>query len=61
MSRRRFSDDAFLNYLTERNLLLNSKIKIVKIEDFDQSITIEILGKTEILSKKASDKILVKH
>lgn len=55
------SDDAFLNYLTERNLLLNSKIKIVKIEDFDQSITIEILGKTEILSKKASDKILVKH
>lgn len=55
------SDDAFLNYLTERNLLLNSKIKIVKIEDFDQSITIEILGKTEILSKKASDKILVKY
>lgn len=55
------SDDAFLNYLTERNLLLNSKIKIVKIEDFDQSITIEILGKIEILSKKASDKILVKH
>ncbi len=55
------SDDAFPNHLTERNLLLNSKIKIVKIEDFDQSITIEILGKTEILSKKASDKILVKH
>jgi len=55
------SDDAFLNYLTERKLLLNTKIKIVKIEDFDQSVTVEIAGKTEILSKKATEKILVKH
>jgi DtxR family Mn-dependent transcriptional regulator len=54
------SDDAFLNYLTERKLLLNKKIKIIKIENFDQSITVEVDGKQEILSLKATDKILVK-
>jgi DtxR family Mn-dependent transcriptional regulator len=54
------SDDAFLNYLTERNLLLNKKIKIIKIENFDKSITIEVDGKQEVLSRKATEKILVK-
>jgi len=54
------SDDAFLNYLTDRNLLLNTKIEIIKIEDFDKSMTIEIAGKKDILSKKATEKILVK-
>ncbi|WP_407404681.1 metal-dependent transcriptional regulator [Chryseobacterium sp.] len=55
------SDDAFLNYLTERKILLNTKLKIIKIEDFDKSITVEIDGKKEVLSKKATDKILVKR
>jgi len=54
------SDDAFLNYLTERKLLLNTKIKITKIENFDRSVTVEVEGKQEILSKKATEKILVK-
>ncbi|WP_294225483.1 MULTISPECIES: metal-dependent transcriptional regulator [Chryseobacterium] len=54
------SDDSFLNYLTERNLLLNKKIGILKIESFDKSFTIEVDGKQEILSRKATDKILVK-
>ncbi|WP_294203492.1 metal-dependent transcriptional regulator [uncultured Chryseobacterium sp.] len=54
------SDDAFLNYLTERNLLLNKKIGILKVESFDKSFTIEVDGKQEILSRKATDKILVK-
>ncbi len=54
------SDDAFLNYLTERNLLLNKEIHIIKIESFDRSMTVEIEGKQEILSRKATDKILVK-
>lgn len=54
------SDDAFLNYLTERKLLLNTKIKIVKIEDFDESVTVEVGEKQEVLSKKATEKILVK-
>jgi DtxR family Mn-dependent transcriptional regulator len=54
------SDDAFLTYLNDRKLLLNSKVKIIKIESFDLSMTIEIDGKIEILSKKATEKILVK-
>lgn len=54
------SDDAFLTYLNDRKLLLNTKVKIVKIESFDKSMTIEIEGKKEILSKKAAEKILVK-
>lgn len=54
------SDDAFLSYLNERKLLLNTKIKVIKIEDFDKSMTIEIGNKKEILSKKATEKILVK-
>jgi DtxR family transcriptional regulator, Mn-dependent transcriptional regulator len=54
------SDDAFLNYLTERKLLLNTKIKIIKIENFDKSVTVEVVGKQEVLSRKATEKILVK-
>nr|WP_314491130.1 metal-dependent transcriptional regulator [uncultured Chryseobacterium sp.] len=54
------SDDAFLNYLTERKLLLHTKIKIIKIEDFDRSVTVEVDGKQEVLSKKATEKILVR-
>jgi DtxR family Mn-dependent transcriptional regulator len=55
------SDDAFLNYLTERNLFLNKKIKVLKLESFDKSMTVEVDGKQEILSRKATDKILVKN
>jgi len=54
------SDDAFLTYLNDRKLLLNTKVKVVKVESFDKSMTIEIDGKTEILSKKATEKILIK-
>ncbi|WP_300690682.1 metal-dependent transcriptional regulator [Chryseobacterium sp.] len=54
------SDDAFLNYLNDRKLLLNTKVKVLKVESFDKSMAIEIDGKTEILSKKATEKILVK-
>lgn len=54
------SDDAFLSYLNERKLLLDTKIRVIKIENFDKSMTIEIEGKKEILSKKATEKILVR-
>lgn len=53
------SDDGFLSYLTERKLLLNTKIKVIKTESFDKSMTIEVDDKREILSKKATEKILV--
>jgi len=54
------SDDGFLSYLNERKLLLNTKIRIVKIEDFDKSMTIEIGNSKEVLSRKATEIILVK-
>ncbi|MBL1220959.1 metal-dependent transcriptional regulator [Chryseobacterium sp. L7] len=54
------SDDGFLSYLNERKLLLNTKIKVIKIEDFDKSMTIEIGSHKETISRKATEIILVK-
>ena len=54
------SDDGFLSYLNERKLLLNTKIKVIKIEEFDKSMTIEIGNTKEVLSRKATEIILVK-
>ncbi|MDP9959787.1 metal-dependent transcriptional regulator [Chryseobacterium lathyri] len=54
------SDDGFLSYLNDRKLLLNTRIRVVKIEDFDKSMTIEIGNSKEILSRKATEIILVK-
>ena len=55
-----YSDDAFLNYLNSRNINLEMRIKVEKVEAFDQSMTIVIDGKKEILSVSATDKMLVK-
>lgn len=54
------SDDGFLTYLTDKNLLLNTEIVVLKIENFDKSMTIEINNSKEILSRQATEKILVK-
>ena len=53
------SSDEFLTYLNHRNLSLNSELKILEVEKFDQSMKIEFSGKTETLSKMVCDKILV--
>lgn len=53
------SSDDFLTYLNHRNLSLNSELKILEVEKFDQSMKIEFDGKTETLSKMVCDKILV--
>ena len=53
------SSDDFLTYLNHRNLSLNSELKILEVERFDQSMKIEFDGKTETLSKMVCDKILV--
>ena len=53
------SSDEFLTYLNHRNLSLNSELKILEVEKFDQSMKIEFSGKTEILSEIVCDKILV--
>jgi len=54
-----FSDDSLLNYLNERTIHLDSELTILRIENFDQSMQVEHKGKTEILSKNATDKMLV--
>lgn len=54
------SDDGFLTYLTDKNLLLNTEISVLKIENFDKSMTIEINNSKEMLSRQATEKILVK-
>ena len=53
------SSDEFLTYLNHRNLSLNSELKILEVEKFDQSMKIEFGGNTETLSKMVCDKILV--
>ena len=53
------SSDEFLTYLNHRNLSLNSELKILGVEKFDQSMKIEFSEKTETLSKMVCDKILV--
>lgn len=55
-----FSDDAFLSYLTQRKLVLGTVFTVKNIEEFDQSMTIDIAGKSETLSHLATEKILVK-
>lgn len=53
------SSDEFLTYLNHRNLSLNSELKILEVEKFDQSMKIEFDGKAETLSEMVCDKILV--
>ena len=53
------SSDEFLTYLNQRKLSLNSKLKILEIEKYDQSMKILFDNKTETLSKIVCDKILV--
>lgn len=53
------SDDDFLSYLNEKNLVLGALITIVKIEKFDKSMTIKTGKKNEILSNVVCEKLLV--
>jgi len=53
------SSDEFLTYLNHRNLSLNSELKILEVEKFDQSMKIEFSEKTETLSEMICEKILV--
>ena len=54
------SSEAFLTYLSQRELQLNTKIKILKIEEYDHSMSVSFgIGKKKTLSKMVCDKILV--
>lgn len=54
------SSKEFLHYLNQKQLSLGTEIKILHKEDFDKSLTIEYLGKTEVFSPIVTEKILVK-
>ncbi|MBS1548906.1 MAG: metal-dependent transcriptional regulator [Bacteroidetes bacterium] len=54
------SDDDFLTYLNEKKLHLGQLIHLKKIEKYDQSMTIEMDGSTEILSAMVCEKLLMK-
>lgn len=55
------TDDDFLSFLNAKNLELGTKIEILEIEKYDESMNVKIEGKTVILSKIVSEKILVKE
>ena len=54
------SDDDFLTYLNEKKLQLGDELEIIKIEKYDQSMTVEIEKNKEVLSLIVCQKILVK-
>ena len=54
------SSDDFLSYLNKRNIQLGTEMKVISIENFDQSMLIEIDGKQEVFSKLVCEKLLVK-
>jgi DtxR family transcriptional regulator, Mn-dependent transcriptional regulator len=55
------SSDEFLKYLTSRELVLGSRIKIKSVETFDDSMTVSYAGrKSEMLSNKVCEKLLVR-
>lgn len=54
------SDDDFLSYLTAKKLELGQTLKILEIEDYDQSMTISINSTNIVLSKMVCERILVK-
>ncbi len=54
-----FSEEDFLNYLNNRELSLETKIKIISVEQFDGSMVINSNGKTHSVGISAADRILV--
>lgn len=54
------SSEELLRFLNSRNLVLGAKIKIVSIEAFDQSMSVDYADrKAEVLSNIVSEKLLV--
>ncbi|MEZ4936965.1 MAG: metal-dependent transcriptional regulator [Crocinitomicaceae bacterium] len=55
----RHSSSEFLNFLNNRDLSLDTKIRILSIEEFDGSMVVEYNGRKETLSKTVCDKLMV--
>ena len=54
------SSDSFLKYLNKNNLALGDTIKILDVEPFDSSITIETKEGTMIISKAVAENLFLK-
>lgn len=56
------SSEDFLVFLNSKNIQLNDQVKIVQIEQFDGTMTLEFLknNQTEIFSQQVTSKLLVK-
>jgi DtxR family Mn-dependent transcriptional regulator len=52
------SEEDLLNYLNKRELALGTELTIESIEPFDKSVTVSYKGRTEVLSKQVSDRLL---
>ena len=55
------SSEEFLNFLNKRDLSLGTKLKILQIEGFDQSMLIAYNGSEENFSKTVCERLLVKE
>lgn len=53
------SDSQFLQYLDKLSISIGTKIKVLSIEDFDGSITIEVGGKSSFISEISAKNIFV--
>ncbi|MEW5676645.1 metal-dependent transcriptional regulator [Flavobacterium enshiense] len=54
------SSSSFLQYLDKQQIALGSKIKVMAKESFDMSLTIEVNGKTMIISNKIAGNLFAK-
>lgn len=58
-----YSSEEFLKYLNSKNIQLNDKIKIIDLEEFDGTMTVEFLNKSnkiEIFSNHVTLRLLAK-
>lgn len=57
------SSKEFLKYLNSKNFNLGIKLQIESVEEFDGSVTVQIVGqnRTEVLSNMIAEKLLVKN
>lgn len=53
------SDNDFLNFLNDKNLVLGSVVTVIKIEKFDKSMIVKIGKRNEVLSHLVCEKLLV--
>ena len=51
---------AFLQYLDKQNIALGSKMKVIEKEDFDETLTLELINHTITISNKIATNLYIK-